>query len=111
MILGEKARTLVSAEDRKYVCTLKLPGRDETFKEFGYSEYDARFGAARTAYRFLEDNSLFPTIKDEMRIPTTMILSDSWKHYLEEAISLYLLISIRKHMMRMVIRSGLVSAK
>lgn len=69
VILGEKARTLGSAEDRKYVCTLKLPGRDETFKEFGYSEYDARFGAAWTAYRFLEDNSLFPTIKDEIENP------------------------------------------
>lgn len=69
VILGEKARTLGSAEDRKYVCTLKLPGRDETFKEYGYSEYDARFGAARTAYRFLEDNELFPTIKDEIDNP------------------------------------------
>ena len=69
VILGEKAQTLGSAEDRKYVCTLKLPGRDETFKEYGYSEYDARFGAARTACRFLEDNELFPTIKDEIDNP------------------------------------------
>lgn len=67
-IYGENARTL-NGKRHKFMCYLQLPQRDEIFLEFGQSEYEARLGAAERAYKFIEENDLIPTIRDEIEDP------------------------------------------
>lgn len=67
-ICGEYAWT-PGGQDPKYMCNLKLPGHEEVFLGFGQSEYEARMGAAQAAYKFIEDNGLIPTIRDEIENP------------------------------------------
>ena len=68
-ILGENARTLNLGWYPRFVCYLKLFGREETFKEYGRSENEAKSGAAKAAYKFIEEKKLVPTIKDEIENP------------------------------------------
>lgn len=67
-VYGENVRTLGGLYP-KYMCYLKLPGREEIFLDFGQTEYEARMGAAQAAYKFIEDHNLIPTIRDEIENP------------------------------------------
>ena len=67
-VYGENARTL-GGPYPKYMCYLKLPSREEIFLDFGQTEYEARMGAARAAYKFIEEHNLIPTIGDEIENP------------------------------------------
>ena len=67
-VYGENVRMLEGRQP-EYMCFLKLPGREEVFLEVGQSKYEARMGAAQAAYKFIEENGLIPTIKDEIENP------------------------------------------
>ena len=81
----------------KYHCYLKLLDSLPVFCGFGVSIREARMAACKLAYEYLERND------------TVMMQLTNLKHWLEEVIFPFLLISSRKHMMTMVIPFGIVN--
>ena len=80
-ICGEKSlRPLAVVEmcdfDKPYQCELILPDGARFFK-LGYKMSEARRNAAKAAYRYLSENNLLHTIKDEIEEPSeAMAIND-----------------------------------
>ena len=53
----------------KRMCSLKLPGVEKIFLEAGQTDREARRGAAKAAYMYLEEHDMLPTIRDEIENP------------------------------------------
>ncbi len=58
-----------NGREPKYMCILKLPGYEQLFFEAGESEQEARYWAAKRAYRFITENGLEKKIQDEIENP------------------------------------------
>ena len=52
-----------------YQCKIKLPGIDEVFLDFGYSQQEARMLAAKTTLEYIESHGLEFSIRDEIENP------------------------------------------
>ena len=80
-ICGEKSlKPLAVVEmcnfDKPYQCELILPDGARFFK-LGYKMSEARRNAAKAAYRYLSENNLLHTIKDEIEEPSeSMAIND-----------------------------------
>ena len=53
----------------KYMCKLMLPGYDKIFFDVGESEQEAKYWASKRAHRFIIENDLEITIRDEIENP------------------------------------------
>lgn len=93
----------------KYHCYLKLLDSLPVFCGFGVSIREARMAACKLAYEYLERNDMLPSIHDEIENPNRDDAINQLETLARRGYFPFLLMSLRRHMITMVILFGIAN--
>lgn len=93
----------------KYHCYLKLLDSLPVFCGFGVSIREARMAACKLAYEYLERNDMLPSIRDEIENPNRDDAINQLETLARRGYFPFLLMSLRRHMITMVILFGIAN--